>query len=83
MVCFQALLEAMIAEAGAWELVDVNRVSVDSTVACAHQDVAGMVVDPELLEGLEELAWRLPGHPRRRRCSAVPSLISRYRLEAC
>ncbi|MDQ1047245.1 hypothetical protein [Streptomyces sp. V4I2] len=56
---------------------------MDSTVARAHKDAAGMVVDPELLEVLEGLARRLPGHPRRRLYSTVPSLISRYRLEAC
>ncbi|WP_411150426.1 hypothetical protein [Streptomyces sp. A30] len=52
-------------------------------MARAHQDVAGMAVDPELLEVPEGLAWRLPGHPRRRLYSTVPSLLSRSRLEAC
>ncbi|MCX5357869.1 hypothetical protein OG864_03970 [Streptomyces sp. NBC_00124] len=45
----------------------MNLVSVDSTVARAHQNAAGIVVDPELLEGLAGLGRRLTGHPRRRR----------------
>ncbi len=61
----------------------MNLVSVDSTVACAHQNAAGIVVDPELLEGLAGLSRPLTGHPRRRRYSASASLISWYRLEAC
>ncbi|WP_307517886.1 hypothetical protein [Streptomyces umbrinus] len=73
----------MIAETGAWELVDVNLVGVDSTVARAHWDAVGMVMDPELLEGLEGLAGRSPSRPRRHLYSTVPSLISPYRLEAC
>ncbi|WSI45887.1 transposase (plasmid) [Streptomyces sp. NBC_01340] len=48
---FQALMEAMIAEAAARDDVDLSLVSVDSTVARAHHHAAGMVVDPELLEG--------------------------------
>ncbi|MEV0226376.1 hypothetical protein [Streptomyces sp. NPDC050704] len=63
--------------------MDVNLVGVDATVVRAHQNAAGIVVEPELLEGLAGLARRLTGHPRRRRYSAFPSLISRYRLEAC
>ncbi|MCX5328455.1 hypothetical protein [Streptomyces sp. NBC_00140] len=45
----------------------MNLVSVDSTVARVHQNAAGIVVDPELLEGLAGLGRRLTGHPRRRR----------------
>lgn len=63
--------------------MDVNLVSVDSAVARAHRNAAGIVAEPELLEGLAGLARRLPGHPRRRRYSAFASLSSRYRLEAC
>ncbi|NEA63499.1 transposase [Streptomyces sp. SID12488] len=51
---FQTLMEAMIAEAGARDDVDLSLVSVDSTVARAHHHAAGMVVEPELLEDLEK-----------------------------
>jgi transposase len=51
---FQALMEAMIAEAAAREDVDLGLVSVDSTVARAHHHAAGMMVDPELLADLEK-----------------------------
>lgn len=51
---FQALMEAMIAEAAARDDVDLSLVSVDSTVARAHHHAADMVVDPELLEDLEK-----------------------------
>ncbi|MER5698587.1 transposase [Streptomyces mirabilis] len=51
---FQALMEAVIAEAAARDDVDLSLVSVDSTVARAHHHAAGVVVDPELLEDLEK-----------------------------
>lgn len=51
---FQALMEAMIAEASARGDVDLGLVSVDSTVARAHHHAAGMVVGAELLEELEK-----------------------------
>ncbi|NEA59755.1 transposase [Streptomyces sp. SID13666] len=51
---FQALMEAMIAEAAARGQVELGLVSVDSTVVCAHHDAAGMVVDAELLGKLEK-----------------------------
>ena len=51
---FQALMEAMIAEAAARGDVDLGLFSVDSTVARAHQHAAGMAVDPQLLEELEQ-----------------------------
>ena len=35
---------------------DLSLVSVDSTVARAHHDAAGMVVDPEVLAALEQAA---------------------------
>lgn len=44
----------MIIEAAARDDVDLNLVSVDSTVARAHHHAAGMVVDPDLLEDLEK-----------------------------
>ncbi|MEU8151648.1 transposase [Nonomuraea sp. NPDC048901] len=50
---FQALMDEMIAEAAAREQVDLSLVSVDSTVARA-QHAAGMVVDSELQQALEQ-----------------------------
>ncbi|KPI16435.1 putative transposase IS4/IS5 family [Actinobacteria bacterium OV450] len=51
---FQALLEEAIASAAARGEVDLSLVSVDSTVARAHQDAAGMRLDGEVLAALEE-----------------------------
>ncbi len=65
---FTALMEGMIAEAARRGQADLSLVSVDSTVARAHHDAAGMVVDPEVLAALEEVAKeekgrRNPGKP--------------------
>ena len=49
-------MQAAIAEAAVRGQADPGRVSVDSTTARAHHHAAGMVVDPELLEALEEAA---------------------------
>jgi transposase len=67
---FAALMEAMIAEAARRGQADMSLVSVDSTVARAHHDAAGMVVDPDVLAALEEAAAeekgnRKPGKPPR------------------
>lgn len=67
---FAVLMEAMIAEAARRGQADMSLVSVDSTVARAHHDAAGMVVDPEVLAALEEAAaeekgQRKPGKPPR------------------
>lgn len=62
---FQALMEAMIAEAAARGDVDLGLVSVDSTVARAHHHAAGMVVDAELLEELEKAAAEEKGLQQR------------------
>ncbi|WP_237693657.1 IS5 family transposase [Streptomyces sp. SID2888] len=51
---FQTLMEAVIAEAAARGQVDLDLVSVDSTVARAHHHAAGMAADAELLEALEK-----------------------------
>jgi transposase len=53
---FAALMDGMIAEAARRGQVDMSLVSVDSTVARAHHDAAGMVVDPAVLAALEEAA---------------------------
>lgn len=67
---FAVLMEAMIAEAASRGQADMSLVSVDSTVARAHHDAAGMVADPEVLAALEEAAaeekgQRKPGKPPR------------------
>lgn len=51
---FRMLMEGMIAEAAARDQVDLDLVSVDSTVARAHHHAAGIAVDPELLDELEK-----------------------------
>ncbi len=53
---FEALLEGLIAEAAKRDKVDVSLVSVDSTTARAHHDAAGMHLDPDVLDALEEAA---------------------------
>ena len=66
---FAALMDGMIAEAAARGQADLSLVSVDSTVARAHHDAAGMVVDPAVLQALEQAAAEekgrpIPGKPR-------------------
>lgn len=58
---FAALMEGMIAEAARRGQADMSLVSVDSTVARAHHDAAGMVVEPEVLAALEESAAQEKG----------------------
>lgn len=78
---FATLMDGMIAEAARRGQADMSLVSVDSTVARAHHDAAGMVVEPEALAALEEAAAqekgpRKPGKsPQRRstRRSGSPS----------
>lgn len=53
---FAALLEGVIAEASRQGRVDLSLVSVDSTTARAHHDAAGLPVDAEILNALEEAA---------------------------
>jgi transposase len=53
---FQALMDAMITEAARRAQTDLSLVSVDSTVARAHQDAAGMRVGDEVLSCLGEAA---------------------------
>jgi transposase len=53
---FTTLLEGLIAEAAGRGETDLSLVSVDSTTARAHQDAAGMLVDKNVLEVLEEAA---------------------------
>ncbi|TDU69188.1 transposase [Streptomyces sp. KS 21] len=51
---FSALLEGLIAGAARSGRTDLSLVSVDSTTVRAHHDAAGMRVDKDLLEALEE-----------------------------
>lgn len=53
---FQALMGGMIAEAAMRGQTDLSLVSVDSTVARAHHDAAGMQIDEEVLSSLEKAA---------------------------
>jgi hypothetical protein len=65
---FAALMEGMIAEAARRGQADMSLVSVDSTVARAHHDAAGMVVEPEVLAALDGAAAREKGHGSRANC---------------
>jgi transposase len=58
---FERLMQAMIAEAAARGQVDLSLVSVDSTTARAHHHAAGMALDPELMQALEEAAEQEKG----------------------
>lgn len=51
-----ALLKGLIAEAARRGNTDLSLVSVDSTTARAHHDAAGMRIDPEIMDALEEAA---------------------------
>jgi transposase len=53
---FTALLEGLIAEAARRGETDLSLVSVDSTTARAHHDAAGMHIDKEVMDALEEAA---------------------------
>lgn len=61
---FATLIDGMIAEAARRGQADMSLVSVDFTVARAHHDAAGMVVEPEVLAALEEAAAQEKG-PRK------------------
>lgn len=60
---FQELMDGLIAEAAARGQVDLTLVSVDSTVARAHQDAAGMAVSGEVLDALEAALTEEKGVP--------------------
>lgn len=62
---FQALMDGMIAEAARRGQTDLSLVSVDSTVARAHHDAAGMQVDEEVLSALEKAAEESKGAAER------------------
>lgn len=60
---FQDLMDGLIAEAASRGQVDLTLVSVDSTVARAHQDAAGMAVSGEVLDALEAAFTEEKGVP--------------------
>lgn len=60
---FAALMDGMIAESARRGQADLSLVSVDSTVARAHHDAAGMVVDPQVLAALEQAVAEEKGRP--------------------
>jgi transposase len=53
---FEHLMQAMIAQAAARGQADLELVGVDSTTARAHHHAAGMALEGELLQALEEAA---------------------------
>ncbi|MGW3728297.1 IS5 family transposase [Streptomyces sp. NPDC000851] len=57
---FESLLEGLISEAAKRGEVDLLLVSVDSTTARAHQDAAGMHLDPGVLDALEKATEEQP-----------------------
>jgi transposase len=59
----QVLMDGLIAEAAARGQVDLTLVSMDSTVARAHQDAAGMAVSGEVLDALEAALTEEKGVP--------------------
>lgn len=60
---FQALMDALIAEAAARGQVGLELVSVDSTIVRAHQDSAGLAVAGETLDALEQALTEEKGAP--------------------
>lgn len=57
------MMDGLIAEAASRGQVDLTLVSVDSTVARAHQDAAGMAVSGEVLDALETALTEGKGVP--------------------
>lgn len=51
---FQALMDALIAEAASRGRVELELVSVDSTIVRAHQESAGLAIAGETLDALEQ-----------------------------
>jgi transposase len=61
---FTALLEGAIARAARQGEVDLSLVSVDSTTARAHHDAAGMRLDQDVLDALEDATAQKGGRRR-------------------
>lgn len=62
---FETLMEGVIAEAARRGQAEISLVSVDSTVARAHHDAAGMRVSDDVLAALEEAVDRAMGAHRK------------------
>lgn len=60
---FQALMQALIAEAAARGRVGLELVSVDSTIVRAHHESAGLAVAGETLDALERALTEEKGVP--------------------
>ncbi|MBB4962793.1 transposase [Saccharothrix violaceirubra] len=60
---FQTLMEALIAEAASRGQVDLELVSVDSTIVRAHHESAGLAVTGETLDALEQALTGEKGAP--------------------
>lgn len=60
---FQALMEALLAEASARGRVGLELVSVDSTIVRAHHESAGLAVAGETLDALEQALTEEKGAP--------------------
>lgn len=58
---FETLMEGVLAEAARTGEAEMSLVSVDSTVARAHHDAAGMRVSHDVLAALEDAAGRSKG----------------------
>jgi len=62
---FEHLMNAMIREAAARGDVDLDLVSVDSTTSRAHHHAAGMALEPERLQELEQAVTEEKGLEQR------------------
>ncbi|GAA2552639.1 hypothetical protein GCM10010295_45520 [Streptomyces intermedius] len=60
---FQNLMDALTAEAAARGKVGLELVSVDSTIVRAHHESAGLAVDGETLDALEQALTEEKGAP--------------------
>ncbi|WP_103538729.1 MULTISPECIES: transposase [unclassified Streptomyces] len=71
---FQALMEAVIAEAARRDQVGLSPVGVDSTTARAHHDAAGMRVDARTLAALEKALMEGRGQATNKRIKVPQNL---------
>jgi transposase len=60
---FQTLMEALIAEAASRGHVELELVSVDSTIVRAHHESAGLAIAGETLDALEQALTEEKGAP--------------------
>jgi transposase len=78
---FERLMQAMIAEAAVRGQADLGLVSVDSTTARAHHHAAGMVLDGELAEALEEAVEQEKGMRQRGKTPTTATLTTETETE--